>query len=114
MANIWGIKVRLFSEDDAGGFGDLGRGDRMAHAGVDAFDDICIHFLKEYGGFVDAVQGYMWIGVAGADEDGCSAEVTGIALRKEAITDETTGKSCDTAIADSIAGHVFERQTGAL
>src|SRR5882757_9289320 len=54
-------------EDHASGGAELVGGDGMAHAGVDAFSDGRVHFLKEGGGFMDSGDGDMGIGVACSD-----------------------------------------------
>ena len=101
-------------EDHAGGFADLRGGDGMAHAGVDAFGDGCIHFLKEGGGFVDAGDGDMGIGIACRDEDRRVFEVAAVVLGIEAIADESAGEGRDAAVAGGVAGDEFEGKAGTL
>ena len=63
---------------------------------------------------MDAGHRHMGVRVAGSDKDRGIPEVTSIMIRVDPIADQPPGKGRDTAITGSIAGHVFEGETGAL
>jgi len=86
----------------------------MTHPGVDLFCHSRIHFLQDVGGGIDPFHGNMRVGIAGADEYGCTSEVAGIIFRIYPVSDEAAGEGYDTPEAGCIAGDKLQCQTGAL
>ena len=84
----------------------------MTHPGIDLFQNIRVHFCQKIASLIDSANGYVGIGVAGADKNGGSLEVAAIVLRVELVADEAARECQGAAISFAIACQEHEQSWG--
>ena len=88
--------------------------DGMSHMGVNLLCNRSIHFFQDAGGSVDPFNGYMGVGVTGANKHRRVVKIAFVILLVDLIANQTTRKGSHTTILSRIPGHKFKCQAGAL